>query len=163
MTELRINARIKETIADGPGIRYAVYTQGCTHRCEGCHNPHTHDPSGGEDMAVDTMLAEIDRNPLLDGITLSGGEPFLQIEPLIILCQAVRERGLNVWIYSGWTFEELYQDDAKRSLLELADVLVDGRFILGQRSLTLPWRGSRNQRVIDVRLSLQAGEAVERL
>ncbi|MCL2546314.1 MAG: anaerobic ribonucleoside-triphosphate reductase activating protein [Oscillospiraceae bacterium] len=157
---LRINARINETIADGPGFRYAIYTQGCLHNCEGCHNPEALTPDGGYDIDLAVILAEIDGNPLLDGITLSGGEPFLQIEPLVDLCRIVRAKGLNIWAFSGWTFEELYADEHKRQLLELCDVVIDGRFMLAERTLTLPWRGSENQRVIDVPASLRDGVAV---
>jgi len=151
---LRVNSLLKETISDGPGIRYAVYCQGCPHSCEGCHNPQTHNPNDGVIIEIDEILNDITKNPLLDGITLSGGEPFLQVEPLIELCKAVRKLSLNIWIYSGWTFEELQADPAKKQLLELCDVLIDGPFVQEKRSLVLPWRGSDNQRVIDVAANL---------
>ncbi len=159
--ELKINGCVNDTIVDGPGIRYAIYTQGCHHACEGCHNPDTHDLEGGSVTTVETLLATIDANPLLSGITLSGGEPFLQPEPLALLAAEAHKRKLTVWAYSGYTFEELLTDETARPLLEQLDVLVDGRFELAQRSLSLKWRGSSNQRVLDVPASLNAGHAVE--
>ena len=159
---MRIASYVHDSIVDGPGLRLTVFVQGCPHRCPGCHNPQTHDFAGGRELSVEELAAELDKNPLLDGLTLSGGEPFAQAEDCAALARAARERGLNVWCYSGWTLEELLADSRPgvRELLELADVLVDGPFLLSQRSLTLKWRGSANQRVLDLPRSLSAGEAV---
>ena len=157
---VRLSGRVPNTIADGPGLRYAVYAQGCNLFCQGCHNPGTHDIDGGEEISVDLIASEMAADPLLDGLTLTGGEPFLQAEPLTVLAQAARALGLNVWIYSGYTYEQIIQDDAKRVLLQQADVLVDGPFVLAQRSLGTDWRGSKNQRILDVKASMAAGEAV---
>lgn len=155
MKKLRIAGIVDESITDGNGIRYVVFTQGCPHRCEGCHNPQTHDFYGGQDADVDQILKEIDSNPILSGVTFSGGEPFCQAEQLCPLADAVKIRGKNLWIYSGYTYEELQRmaetDEYICHLLNTADVLVDGRFILKERNLELPFRGSNNQRIIDLK------------
>lgn len=157
---MKIASYIQDSIVDGPGLRFTLFTQGCPHRCEGCHNPDTHDPEGGRELGVGEIIRTLLSNPLTDGLTLSGGEPFAQAADCAEIARAAISNGLNVWAYSGWTFEELLQDPAQRELLELCDVLVDGRFLLPQRSLTLSWRGSENQRVLDVKKSLAAGEPV---
>lgn len=157
---MKIANFVHDSIVDGPGLRFTLFTQGCPHRCEGCHNEHTHDPGGGKEMSADEIIDEFNKNPLTDGITLSGGEPFSQAEDCIKLAQAAKESGLSVWAYSGWLFDELLSGVTPRSaeLLRLCDVLVDGKFVLAQRSLMLKWRGSKNQRVIDVQKTLAAGE-----
>lgn len=152
---------VNDSIVDGPGFRLAVFTQGCPHKCEGCHNLHTHDPAGGYEISVEAVLDKIKQNPLLDGITLTGGEPFVQAAELIPLAKAVQEMGLHVIAYSGFTFEELLKQPDAAELLRYVDVLVDGPFILSRRSLALRFRGSDNQRVIDVPKSLEQGIAVE--
>jgi anaerobic ribonucleoside-triphosphate reductase activating protein len=157
---IRIAGVEPESIVDGPGFRFTVFTQGCFHDCPGCHNPETHDPNGGKAVTVESLLTAMRKNPLLDGLTLSGGEPFLQVEPCICLAGEARELGLNVWAYSGYTFEELEADPAKRRLLEACDVLVDGPFLLQERTLEKRFRGSRNQRVIDIKKTLERGEIV---
>lgn len=151
---------IHDSIVDGPGFRLTVFTQGCPHRCEGCHNPETHDFSGGKQMSAGQLIKELERNPLLDGITLSGGEPFSQAAECLELARAAHERGLNVWAYTGYTYEYLLSkgDDNQKSLLKECDVLVDGPYIGEQRSLSLLWRGSANQRIIDVKKSLEAND-----
>lgn len=149
---LRINGVVPESSVDGPGLRYAIFTQGCPHGCEGCHNPQTHDFAGGREADADELLAEIERDPLLAGVTLSGGEPFCQAGVLAYIAERVRAMGKNVVTYSGWTLEELGEkaraDADVRDLLRATDILIDGRFILAQRDLTLQFRGSANQRVI---------------
>ncbi len=158
---MRIANYIQDSIVDGKGLRFTLFTQGCPHRCEGCHNPQTHDFDGGREMSTDEIVAIILKNPLTDGVTFSGGEPFAQARDCAAIARAVREKGLNIWAYSGYTFEQLLAgSDDMRELLSLCDVLVDGPFILAQRSLSLKWRGSANQRVLDVPKSLAAGEAV---
>lgn len=157
---MRIANTVNDSIVDGKGLRYAVFTQGCPHHCPGCHNPQTHDPAGGRDADTDDLAETMDGDPLLSGITLSGGEPFEQPEACLELARAAHERGLDVWAYSGYTYEALAADAGKRALLAECDVLVDGPFILAQRSLEVPWRGSRNQRLIDVPESLRQGRAV---
>ena len=159
--EIRIFGIAEDSIVDGPGLRLAVFTQGCPHHCPGCHNPDSHDPEGGRMGTTEEILEMLDDNPLLDGITLSGGEPFLQPEPCRLLAEATHERGLNVWCYTGYTYEALLgSGPAHRALLDAVDVLVDGPFVLEKRSLELKFRGSSNQRLIDVPASLKAGNVV---
>lgn len=159
---MRIYGLVQDSIVDGPGFRFSCFVQGCPHRCPGCHNPDSHDPGGGREMAVEEVAAQLLGNPMTDGLTLSGGEPFAQAEDCLALARAAHAHGLNVWSYSGWTFEHLRDrgSEAQRALLAELDVLVDGPFLLEERTLALPWRGSRNQRVIDARTSLKTGEAV---
>jgi anaerobic ribonucleoside-triphosphate reductase activating protein len=153
-----------DSIVDGPGIRLAVFTQGCRHACRGCHNPEAQPFEGGTPTTVDELGEKVEANPLLAGITLTGGEPFEQAAPLAELARRVRAKGLSVWAYSGYRFEELLAggpDCAAVSLLEQTDVLVDGRFVEPLKTFGLHWRGSSNQRLIDVPASLAAGQAVE--
>ncbi len=158
--DIRIAGTVNDSIVDGPGLRYAVFTQGCPHACPGCHNPETHDYKGGEVRDTQSIIDAFRKNPLLDGLTLSGGEPFEQPLACALLAEAARESRLNVWAYSGYTWEELKdrQDADTQRLLRSLDVLVDGRFDIHQRSLDLYYCGSRNQRLIDVQRSLRTGE-----
>ncbi|MDR2502563.1 MAG: anaerobic ribonucleoside-triphosphate reductase activating protein [Oscillospiraceae bacterium] len=162
---MRIAGTVQDSIVDGPGLRFTVFTQGCPHACTGCHNPDTHNPDGGAERSVESLIAELCENPLTSGLTLSGGEPFMQSAPCAELAAAARMRGLDVWCYSGYTFEKLLKkashDPDVLALLENTDVLVDGRFIPDQRSLELRFRGSRNQRIISVPESLKSGKASE--
>ena len=162
--EIRIASTIQDSIVDGPGLRYVIFTQGCPHRCEGCHNPDTHDFSGGSITDTDELFSECIENPLTGGVTFSGGEPFCQAEALSGLAERFKERGLHLMAYSGWTYEELLQKGESepyvKKLLSLMDILVDGRFELSKRSLMLKYRGSENQRLIDVQRSLAEGKAV---
>ncbi|MBQ7759257.1 anaerobic ribonucleoside-triphosphate reductase activating protein [Anaerotignum sp.] len=151
-----------DSIVDGPGIRLTIFTQGCPHNCPGCHNPQTHDPNGGSWGDTEDILAAAAENPLLDGITLSGGDPFMQPVPCLELAKGAHKIGLNVWTYTGYTWEALWQenDPEKIALLKESDVLIDGPFLLAERSLELKFKGSRNQRTIDVKKSLEAGDIV---
>ncbi|NLU51740.1 MAG: anaerobic ribonucleoside-triphosphate reductase activating protein [Clostridiaceae bacterium] len=155
---VRIAGIIGESIVDGPGIRFVVFAQGCKHNCPGCHNPQTHSFIGGKLVSIDSIIEEIKKNPLLDGVTLSGGEPFEQAEVLAELARKVKEMGLNVMTYTGYTFEELISESGKDKgwdkLLCETDILVDGRFEIDKKSLLLKFRGSSNQRIIDVKKSL---------
>jgi len=161
---LRISGIIKESIVDGPGIRYVVFTQGCLHKCEGCHNPQTHDLEGGTFIDIDEIVADLKKNPLLDGVTYSGGEPFLQPDMLSELGLKIKALGLNVITYTGYTFEHLLELSKVKpditSLLQITDILIDGRFELAQKDLLLKFRGSKNQRVIDVAKSLKESKVV---
>ena len=145
---------------DGEGIRLTVFTQGCPRRCPGCHNPETQPLVGGRTTTVGAVVAELDENPLLTGLTLSGGEPFLQPGALLPLARAAHARGLDVWSYTGFTLEELRAqgDTDVDALLEELDVLVDGDYREELRDLTLHFRGSRNQRVIDLAATRRTGE-----
>ena len=160
MATLRIAGTIGESIVDGPGIRYVLFTQGCPHGCVGCHNPQTHDFAGGKEVTVDTLLADITKNPFVKAVTLSGGEPFCQPAPLAELAAALKEKGFHLMCYSGFTFEELLQKEDASPLLEQLDLLVDGRFVESRKNIELRFRGSDNQRVLDVPASLAAGGAV---
>ena len=161
--KMRIAGIANDSIVDGPGLRLTVFFQGCPYSCLGCHNPQTHDQEGGREADTLEILALMENNPLLDGLTLSGGEPFMQPEAALELARAARGKGLNVWIYSGATYEALKarQDKATDALLEACDVLVDGPFILALRSLNLLFRGSRNQRLIDLEKTRQTGSIAE--
>lgn len=150
--KLRIAGVVRESIVDGPGIRFVIFAQGCPHHCEGCHNESTHDFGGGYDCDLSRILAEVDKNPLLSGVTFSGGEPFCQAQGFFELGVEIKNRGLDILAYSGYTFEELTklaeQDKYIGKLLDVIDSLVDGPFILEERDLTLEFRGSRNQRFL---------------
>lgn len=161
--EIRIYGIVDESIVDGPGFRMGVFVQGCPHHCPGCHNPGSHAFDAGTVMDTGDIVKRAVENPLLDGITLSGGEPFCQPVPCTEIAKAARAHGLNVWSYTGYTFEQLLDGtEEQKALLEQLDVLVDGRFILEQRTLELRFRGSSNQRIIDVPQSLAAGKVVEK-
>lgn len=162
--KIRIAGTVNDSIVDGDGIRFVVFVQGCIHNCNGCHNPQTHDFSGGCETDTDSLLEKILANPLLDGVTFSGGEPFCQPAPLYELGKKVKENGLNLVCYTGFTFEELLeiskQDEDVKNLLGICDVLIDGPFILSKKNLLLKFRGSENQRILDVKKSLSEGKAV---
>lgn len=163
-TKLQLAGVVRESIVDGPGIRMTVFVQGCPHHCKGCHNEHTWSFEGGYTSSVERVLEEAAKDKLLKGITLSGGEPFTQAHALAVLAKRAHEMGLNVFCYTGYTIEKLMADfDAHpeyRELLEQCDWLVDGPFIEEEMSLMLHFRGSRNQRILDVAKSLQEGKAV---
>ncbi len=151
----------RESIVDGPGLRYTVFTQGCPHHCPGCHNPGTHDFRGGTVYDTEKLIADINEQKLISGVTFSGGEPFCQAEALCEVWKGV-SNNRDLIVYSGYTFEHLLaeKDPARMELLSYAKYLIDGPFILAQRDLTLPFRGSKNQRIVDVQASLAAGEVI---
>lgn len=158
---IRIAGIVQESIVDGPGFRLAVFTQGCPHHCPGCHNPETHSFTGGTLVDTETIITMMN-NPLLDGITLTGGDPFCQPESCTMLAKAAHDRGLNVWAYSGWTLDEILSlIDSARQLLGEVDVLVDGPYLESQRTLDALFRGSRNQRLIDVKRTLSEKQIIE--
>ncbi|NLJ64674.1 MAG: anaerobic ribonucleoside-triphosphate reductase activating protein [Christensenellaceae bacterium] len=152
----------KSSIVDGPGIRFAVFMQGCPHACPGCHNPESHDFNGGYFSDTDEIISEFNKNPLLQGLTLSGGEPIMQPEASLVLASAAKDNNLDVWLYTGYVFEELLENknDAVKELLNYLDVIVDGPFILKERSIDLLYCGSKNQRLIDVKKSISLGNTV---
>ena len=151
---------MEDSIVDGDGLRLSVFTQGCPHHCVGCHNPATHTASGGYDEDTEHILSLLDDNPILTGITFSGGEPFLQPAPLTRLAKEAHKRGLDVWSYTGYTLEELLakKNPAIDALLRELDVLVDGRYEEKLRDLTLNFRGSSNQRLIDMNTYRKTGK-----
>ena len=150
--DLNIAGIVEESIVDGPGIRYVVFTQGCPHHCPGCHNPETHSFSGGHFMSVEDIFTQFQQDALLKGITFSGGEPFCQPEPLVELAKLVHGMGKDVAVFTGYTYEELIkmEDPAIRALLDETDLLIDGPYLEDLRNLELRFRGSENQRLIDM-------------
>ncbi|MCL2003699.1 MAG: anaerobic ribonucleoside-triphosphate reductase activating protein [Oscillospiraceae bacterium] len=156
---LRVANIIHDSVTDGPGLRAVVFFQGCPRRCPGCHNPELLEEDGGTDWSAEALIEEITRNPLITGVTFSGGDPLAQAEALIPAAEHLKARGYSLWLYTGWLWEEL--DGARLELAKLADVVVDGPYDAAKRSLMLPWRGSANQRLIDVKKSVEAGRAVE--
>lgn len=163
--DIRIAGTVEDSIVDGPGLRFVVFAQGCPHHCEGCHNPETHDFSGGRITTTDELFEQCMENPLCSGVTFSGGEPFSQPQAFYELGSRFKSAGKHLMCYSGWTFEELVGKSLKEEyvgkLLSILDVLVDGRFDISKRSLSLLFRGSENQRLIDVQRSLEERKAVE--
>lgn len=161
---IRIAGLVEDSIVDGPGLRLTVFTQGCPHKCPGCHNVHTHAYDAGTLITSGAILERVKANPLLDGVTLSGGDPFEQAEALATLAEQIKVLGLSIITYTGYTYEQLVAAGAKRPdwqrLLAYTDYLVDGRFILAKRNLMLKYRGSENQRIIDVELSRELGQVV---
>ncbi len=156
---IRIAGIIRESIVDGKGLRFVVFGQGCPHHCPGCHNPQTHDFSGGKLVSIDSLVVEIKKNPLLQGVTFSGGEPFAQTEAFSQLAREIKAtcRNLDITVYSGYTYEQLQNLSGASELLELCDYLIDGPFILEERDISLKFRGSRNQRYIDLNRTRQTG------
>lgn len=160
--EVRISGVIRHSFVNGPGCRYVVFFQGCTHNCLECQNPQTHDQNGGTLTTTEEVIANIQKERFLDGITLSGGDPFLQPKACKEIAEAARQRGLNVWVYTGWTFEQLLAMGGEfKEALESIDILVDGPFVQAEHDPDLLWRGSRNQRLVKAKESVQLGHFVE--
>lgn len=157
MSKIRIAGYVDDSIVDGPGIRFTIFTQGCAHHCFNCHNPETWPFDKGKDVDIDELISKIKRNPLLQGITLSGGDPLYQVNACLELVKKVKELNsdLDIIIYTGFTFEELANNFKKNndllSLLKLSDILIDGKYEDSLRDLTLKFRGSSNQRVINLK------------
>ena len=158
---LDLSGIVGDSIVDGPGIRTTVFSQGCPHHCPGCHNPETWDFGCGTTVPVEDIVDIVRANPLCRGVTFSGGEPFAQAEGFAKLAKLLKEKGYEVASYSGYTFEELLAgSDAQKELLSSIDVLIDGPFLLAEKGLEIAFRGSRNQRILDVKKSLAAGKAI---
>ena len=164
---IRVAGIVRESIVDGPGIRFVVFAQGCPHRCMGCHNEATHDFSGGEDCEIEKIVSEIEKNPLLSGVTFSGGEPFAQPEGFLDLAVRLKEKNINIIAYTGYTYEELldlsFENESVNGLLARIDILIDGRFVLEKRDLRLKFTGSSNQRIIDMDATRAQGKLVEKV
>ena len=160
--EIRLSGIVEESIVDGKGIRFTVFTQGCPHNCKGCHNPQTHDFKGGYLDDTDNLFEKFKEDPILKGMTFSGGEPFMQPKPLTELAKKIH--GLkykDIWCYTGFTFEELLKGNEDRiELLNNIDVLIDGKFVEELKNLELSFRGSENQRIIDVKKSLAENKII---
>ena len=164
--QIRLAAPIQiDSVVDGEGIRAVIWAQGCPHNCLGCHNPGTHDFKGGYLEDVETLKKEIDSLEGQDGITFSGGDPLMQIDACLELAKHSKKRGLNVWCYTGFTFEQLLimskTNNALVELLNNIDVLVDGKFDLAKKSFEAPFRGSTNQRVLDCKESIKQQIPIE--
>ena len=159
-TTLKIAGVVTESIVDGPGIRYTIFTQGCPFHCKGCHNPQSQPLKGGMDVKLKIFYDEIKQNPLVTGVTFSGGEPFIQAGALSLLAKVLKREGYSVWSYSGYTYDKLERDDKFRSLLEQIDVLVDGPYVQSKHSMDIDFRRSTNQRIIDVPKSLAQDKVV---
>lgn len=161
---IRIAGIMRESIVDGPGIRFAIFCQGCPHDCPGCHNPETHDFEGGTKVSIDRLIEEIDKDRLLKGVTFSGGEPTCQAPAFVELGKKLKERGLDITLFSGYTYEQLMEraktEPDLEILLSLTDLLIDGPYIKAERDLTLSFRGSRNQRLIDMNKTRAEGKVV---
>ena len=155
--KIRVAGLTNDSIVDGKGFRFVIFTQGCLHHCKGCHNPETWAMDGGTLMDISEIEEKVARNGLLDGITFSGGDPFYQPEVCVKIAKWAKERGLNIWAYTGFLYEELLNMPEVKEFLDLVDVLVDGPFILEEKSLLLNFRGSKNQRVIDLNETKKTG------
>ena len=152
---------VSDSIVDGPGIRVTAFCQGCPHHCPGCHNPETWDFSGGYEATADMILGIVRFNPLSRGVTFSGGEPFAQAEGFAEIAKLLHTGAYEVASYTGYTFEELLNgSDDQKELLASIDILIDGPFLMAEKTLEAPFRGSRNQRILDVKKSLAADQAV---
>lgn len=164
--KIRLAGEIQsDSIVDGEGIRTVIWTQGCPHHCPGCHNPETHCFDKGMLVEVEEVKEKIKQIPMQDGITLSGGDPLCQPEACAEIAEFAKEYKLNVWCYTGYTFEQLQtlkeKNVAIQKLLENIDVLVDGKFVQEVKSLNLYFRGSRNQRILDMKESLKENKPIE--
>ena len=154
---VRLAADIQpDSILDGSGIRTVIWFQGCLHNCKGCQNPETHDMNGGMVVEIDEIKMKLKNLKYQSGITLSGGDPFFQPEAALEIAKFAKSIGLNVWAYTGFTYEALLSDKSRLDLLKYVDVLVDGKFMIDKKSLNCKFRGSTNQRLIDVKKSMEA-------
>ena len=163
--QLRVASFVEESIVDGPGVRFVIFVQGCPHRCVGCHNSQTLDFNGGKLVSADYLFGLISKNPLLNGVTFSGGEPFCQAVSCSCLAKKVHRIGLSVVVYTGYIFEDLLTDGKDSSperldFIKNVDILIDGPFKIREKSLDLEFKGSRNQRIIDIRRSLDENRTV---
>lgn len=162
--KIRLAAILPESLVNGPGIRRVLFSQGCPHNCEGCFSPHTHSYTEGALVDMNEIIKAISENPLIKGVTFSGGEPWEQAEKFAFIAKAMKKLGINVWCYSGYTFEYILKHQHERAgwseLLKYVDVLVDGKFEKDKRIEGLKFRGSSNQRIIDIKSSIEVMGAV---
>ena len=162
---IRIAGVIPESVVDGPGLRLVIFFQGCYHNCFNCHNPDTHPLDGGKEVREEQIIRLIDETPLISGVTFSGGEPMLQADKLVNIARYIKEQKCyNLVIFTGYVYEELLRiaetNSAVRSLLQLTDWLIDGPYVDSERDISLAFRGSKNQRIIDVPSSLAAERTI---
>lgn len=162
--KIRLAAILPESLVNGTGIRRVLFSQGCPHNCEGCFSPHTHSYEGGALIDMDEIINDVKVNPMLKGVTFSGGEPWEQADKFVYIAKAVKALGLNVWCYTGYTFEYILENQYKRKgwqeLLNNIDILVDGKFQKDKADTKLKFRGSSNQRIINVKESLDMLDTV---
>ncbi len=163
--KIKIAGLVEESIVDGPGLRFVIFTQGCPHNCKGCHNPQTHDFEAGQFASIEELNKKICDNPMLRGVTLSGGEPFMQAKQLSKLISTLKSKNLDVITYTGFKFEDLLdaanEDNGYLELLKDTDILIDGKFEEDKKDESLLFKGSSNQRTIDVKKSLEKGRVIE--
>lgn len=158
-TTIRLFGTAVDSIVDGPGLRYAVFTQGCPHRCLGCHNAESQPREGGYELSIEKLVREISSNKLISGVTLSGGDPIMQSEECLELARLLKAKEYDLWLYTGFLYEDIMsgsQGVAAVELLSVCDVLVDGPFVESLHDYELKWRGSKNQRLIDLQKSSKA-------
>lgn len=161
VVDIRLAANITvDSVVDGPGLRTVIWCQGCVHDCLQCHNPKTHDINGGFTKTADELISEILAVKLQSGVTFSGGEPMLQPQSCAYIARRLKEKGISIWCYTGFTFEQLVAMPECRQFLEYIDVLVDGKFVAEVKSYELPFRGSANQRLVCVQESLACQQVV---
>jgi anaerobic ribonucleoside-triphosphate reductase activating protein len=162
---MNISGIIYESIVDGSGVRTTIFISGCKHNCYGCQNPKLHSFTNGKEFTIDLqkqIINDIKSNPLIKGITLSGGDPFFSSTEVLSFVKLIKEKLplIDIWIYSGFTYEEIIQNDDMKSLLKECNILVDGKFILEKRDITLQFKGSSNQRIINIQETLRKGEII---
>lgn len=159
---IRLSGIAYESLVNGPGIRRVFFSQGCKHNCKGCFNPDTHDFNGGEERVIKDLIKDTLDNPMIKGVTFSGGDPFERAEEFSYMAKEFKNAGLNVWCYSGYAFERIIEISKEnkgfKDLINNIDVLIDGKFIEEEKDEEIKYRGSRNQRIIDVKTSIESGE-----
>lgn len=162
MKKIRLSGIAYESLVNGPGLRRVFFAQGCKHNCKGCFNPETHDFKGGEEFDIDPLIEDVKNNPMIKGVTFSGGDPLEQGESFAYMAKRFKDIGLNIWVFTGYKFEyileKLDEISGWRELVENIDVLVDGRFEEALKEDSLEFKGSSNQRIIDVKNSLEEGK-----
>ncbi|SCJ95045.1 Pyruvate formate-lyase 1-activating enzyme [uncultured Clostridium sp.] len=161
---IRLSGIAYESLVNGPGMRRVFFAQGCKHNCEGCFNPETHDFSGGEEKNMDDLIKDVLKNKMIKGVTFSGGDPLEQADKFAYMAKKFKDSGLNIWCYTGYTFERLLEklkkEESIRELIENIDVLVDGKFEIDNKEDGLRFRGSSNQRIIDIKKTLKSESIV---
>jgi anaerobic ribonucleoside-triphosphate reductase activating protein len=159
---IRLSGIAYESLVNGPGIRRVFFSQGCKHNCKGCFNPDTHDFNGGEERVIKDLIKDTLDNPMVKGVTFSGGDPFERAEEFSYMAKKFKKAGLNIWCYSGYTFEKIIEvskeNQGFKELINNIDVLIDGKFIEKEKDEEIKYRGSRNQRIIDIKTSIESGE-----
>ena len=160
MLDIRLAGIIHESTVNGAGIRRVFFSQGCTHNCKGCFNKHTHSFESGSYYIIDKLVEEVVESSYLSGVTFSGGDPLEQPEEFTYFSKKLKEHGINIWCYTGYTWEEILKKDELKELISNIDVLVDGEFVVELEDCNLLYRGSSNQRIIDVKESLNKNRVV---